>query len=408
MGFYCLSVRSRRSGLASLEKLPTPKALELTRHLLARLPGGEGVPLRTCNRFELYFWVPQAWDARFAARLRRLRLAPRQEFLQDEEVVEHLYSVAAGLDSELIGEDEILGQIRNSYRDATEQGWTGREMAELFERALHAGRRVRHETALNKGVTSLSRLAIHEARRTLPQLEKARVGIFGSGQMGEKILGRLLKEGVTQITVSARTEDRRKALEAKWPVRAIPPGELVRHLGQLDAIFCAIESQTPLLVLSPETVHGRTGPLAIVDLGVPSNVRRKGRVSGVRVTDMRQLRDASRRISRGKARSIQEARGIVRGEVELFRKNREERDVARFAERLLAQAEKVAGEERTKARTLLNGSGNVDVVLQNLSSSLIKRLLLPSIVSLKNLSPPERTKAIEVAQRLFLTPSSEE
>ncbi len=405
MGLLCLSVRSRRSGLASLDKLSDRKAQDLLRRTLRHHPTTAGVALRTCNRFELYFSMPDGVEPAVRRFIGSFRLDPHQELYAGVRVVEHLFEVSAGLDSELIGEDEIQGQVRSAYQTATNAGFTDRALSELFERAIHVGKRVRNETHLHDGVTSLARLAIEQARREHPDLTRTRIGVLGAGQMGGKILSRLLRDGARNVTVAARSERRRTELRSQGGFEAVTPGELARNLKRFDVVFCAAETQRPLLLISPETTRGRDTALTVVDLGVPPNLGVRGHPHQFSRFTMEDLRRESHRISLGKAGSIQSARRIVREESREFARVQEERDIARFAERLLAQAEMVAREEREKALSLLGSPPEVETVIRNLSTSLIKRLLLPSIVSLRSLSPEERTKAIAVAERLLIVPT---
>ncbi len=402
MGLLCLSVRSRRSGLQSLDKLPASRAEELLHKTLQLFPGAAGVALRTCNRFELYFSMPEGSVAAVERLLGSFPGDPLQEVLRGEAVVSHLFEVTAGLDSELIGEDEIQGQVRTALKSATSEGCVDPELSELFERAIHVGRKVRRETRLHAGVSSLSRLAIDQVVGGKTDLKSLRFGILGSGQLGMKILDRLLRDGVRDIVVTARTAERRRQLREEWKVRTVPPRQLTRELSQFDVLFCAADGERPLLTLTSRSLGSRKGALTVVDLGVPPNLELKGRPRKVRLVTMADLQVESRRISRRKAGAIRESQRIVREETRSYVRLQEEQDVARFAERLLAQAEKVAQEEGTKALSMLSSPQDAEAVIRGLSKSLIKRLLLPSIVTLRDLSPAERAKAIEVAERLLI------
>lgn len=404
MGYLCLSVSSRRSGLASVEKIPASIANGIVKEVVSAFPGSEGVPLRTCNRVEVYFHTPDAQHQDLKSHIQSLRLAPRQNLTEQGKVVEHLFMVSSGLDSELIGEDEVLGQVRSAYLTAKEKGEVHRELSELFERAVHVGRRVRNESSIGGGHTSLSRLAIEEARRWCPSLESVRIGILGSGQMGEKILSGLISGGATDITVTSRGLQKRKALSETWPVHAKSPSALIKSLSDIDVLFCAAESEKPILTLKRESIKRRTRPIVIVDLGVPPNVHSESNLPSVHLTTMRSLQRLSRLLSRQKYVAARVAKAIVADEVQLFLKEREDRDVAQFAEKLFRRAERIANEEQLKTLRKLKGNGTDAIVLRNMTASMIKRLLLPTVTALKTVPPAKRSGAINFAERLLTDP----
>lgn len=400
MPLISIHVTSKRSGLDALEKLTSERAHALSRAIVSRFPGSEVVTLRTCNRFEAYLSVPERDGERVRKWVDRSRFAPDQFILSDRATVSHLFSVAAGLDSELIGEDEVLGQVRSAYLKAKERGEARSELVYLFERAIFTGRRVRQETGLSSGMRSLSRLAIEEVRKVLPDLPSRDIGILGSGEMGEKILSRLVAERATRVTIASRMDARRRELAGKWGVPIVTPKELWARLSTLDVLFCASDPERPVRVLSRKTLR-RNSPLVVVDLGMPRNIQVKRVGQWVRLIDLKELQRLSRQISKRKTSRVPAARAIVHEEAQRYVDHIHERDVAHFADQLLSRAFAIASDESLRAATHFNREGTHEKTLDNFGRAIVKRLLLPSLARLKSLPESERSDVMRSAAYLL-------
>ncbi len=399
MVLVSLHVTSRRSGLDTLERFTAGRAETLARSITSRFPGSECVVVRTCNRFEIYLAVAEADGPKARAALSRRPLARGQDVLSGFDTVLHLFSVAAGLDSELLGEDEVLGQVRTSYVEAKERGEARTELGPLFERAIFTGRRVRKETGISRGCRSLSGLAIGEARKVYPDLKDRAIGILGTGEMGRKILARLLDEGAEHVEIASKTDVRRAQLSSEWPVPVLSPEALLARLDHLDVLFCAAETERPYEVMLEQRRRG--SPLVVVDLGMPRNLRVAAGRGRIRRVDLRALQRLSRQESRQKDAMVPRAMTIVEEEAQQYLRVQQESDVARFAEGILSRAYAVAQEEGERAFAKLSGDHDPRETLDRYGQSIVKRLLLPSVNRLKGLSPEERRTVLRSIALLF-------
>jgi glutamyl-tRNA reductase len=256
--------------------------------LVERGVAAEGVLLSTCNRTELYLSLPDL--GRGEAAVRELLAARAGETAErmsrylyvhrDRQAVEHLFRVAAGLDSMVLGEPQIQGQVREAYRAARETSSlagpvVGTVLNRLFQTALGVGGRVRSETELGQGAASISSAAVELAKKIFGSLQGRRALVLGAGEMSEVTLECLRAEGVRSCVVANRTYDRATELAERWGGRAVRWEALGGELPGVDIVICSTSAPHP--VLTRERVHaalphGAARPLCIIDIAIPRDV----------------------------------------------------------------------------------------------------------------------------------------
>src|SRR5678815_4239446 len=255
----------------------TPQALSD----LARQPGvNEAMILSTCNRTELYVdvapgaeTVPQRW----LSEQHRLTQGRIDEFLYhhtDDAAVRHLFRVAAGLDSAVLGEPQILGQVKDAYQAAAERHCTGPLLRGLFERSFLVGKRVRRETALGEGAVSVSFEAVAIARKIFARLEGRRVLVVGAGDISTLTAQHLRAGGVGEILIASRTAAHSQALAEQVNGFAVPWSEMIPALGTADIVITATGASRPIITRAhvEAVTRRRSDPLYIIDLAVPRDV----------------------------------------------------------------------------------------------------------------------------------------
>ena len=266
---------------------------------------GEAVVLSTCNRTELYLSGPHP-DAAVGRGLglmsHRLGLAEdlalRHLYVHRERhAVQHLLRVAAGLDSMILGEPQIQGQVRDAYAAAREAGAdhpvVGPALNRLFQSALAAGGRVRSETGLGIGAASISSAAVELAKKIFGSLRGRRALVLGAGEMSEVTLECLRSEGVRSTIVANRTWDRARELADRWGGEAIRWESFAAALPQVDIVVCS--TAAPLPVVTVERMrdalpNGVNRPLCILDIAVPRDVEPEvGNEAGVFLYDIDDL-----------------------------------------------------------------------------------------------------------------------
>ena len=241
----------------------------------------ELIIISTCNRIEIYAASNQLAYGELEAFLSDARSVPVEELhpylyrFKDVEVARHLFDVAAGLDSLVIGEPQILGQITRALELARGQNAAGPTLNRLFQAAIHAGKRARTETAIGRNPASVSSLAASVAEKTLGYIKQASVVVLGAGEMAELTVEALRKRGVEKIRVVNRTQERAHALADRWGAEAATFESLSESLCQADILISS--TGAPHLVLSGQMVADvmRTRPersLVLIDIAVPRDI----------------------------------------------------------------------------------------------------------------------------------------
>jgi len=244
---------------------------------------GEAVVLSTCNRVEIYAVVPELDGAldqleRFLGRHGRVagtELCARLYRYTEPQSVAHLFRVTSGLDSMVLGEGEILYQVKRAYELAQRHGATGKLFHGLFQRALNAAKAVRTQTSIGRGGTSVGTVAVELAEKIFGELSTATVLLVGAGKIGELALRRLAKRGVQEVRIMNRSRERAALLAKRYAGIPVPLEQLGEQLLEADILITS--TTAPRYLLSREDVvaampkrHHR--PLCVVDLGVPRNI----------------------------------------------------------------------------------------------------------------------------------------
>jgi glutamyl-tRNA reductase len=265
----------------------------------------EAVIISTCNRLEVYAVVGceavTGWQMveSYLARLQgvpQAELRPHLYFLEGHEAVDHLFRVAAGLDSMILGEPQILGQVTSALSAAQNSKTSGPILSHLFERAVHAGKRARAETEIGRHTTSTSHAAVQLVRDKLGSLDQVHVLVVGAGEMADVAAHALRDQGVRQLTFINRTYARAEELARQFQGRALNWYHLPAALAMADAVVTA--TGAPHIVIHHDDVaqimqQRAHRPLLFVDIAVPRDVEEAvGRLPGVFRHDIDDLQTA--------------------------------------------------------------------------------------------------------------------
>ena len=243
----------------------------------------EGVILSTCNRLEVYTLVkdPETAIKGVIKLLSRSCETPADVFsehlyyLKDDDAVQHLFKVAAGLDSMVLGEPQILGQITDAYEAALSQGAAGTVLSAMFRAAIHGGKRVRTETRIGVNPASISSVAARLANELLGDLSSQHVVLIGAGEMGAVAVRALRKRGVTKITVANRTYRNAEELASEWNGKAITFQQLPDVLTSSDIIITCTGAPHTIIdrkLIEPSVMARNGKPLFLIDIAVPRDV----------------------------------------------------------------------------------------------------------------------------------------
>jgi glutamyl-tRNA reductase len=406
--------------LAGLHQRTAPLAL---REQLARvatdLPGAlarlrtvadEGFVVSTCNRIELCALVhaPRGehdvrrllleWEA-----LASDALLPHVYTLSGDEAVRHLFRVAAGLDSMVVGEAQIVAQLKVAMRAAHDAGMLGHVLQRLLQSALAAGKRVRTQTGIARAPVSVVSVALDLARQTLRSLEGRRVTIVGAGRMAELALKHLHAERAIEIRVVGRTPARAAALAERYGVASAPLTELEGAVRASDLVVCCTAAPEVVLdaALVERATEGRSTPLLLLDLAVPRDVDPRAaalpRAKLFDVDDLQAVSEANRATRRAE---IADAEVLLHAEAERFAAWWAAQRVVPTIRALKERAEAIRAAElrRTLAR-LPELREREQEAIQALSAAIVNKLLHEPITTLKD--PHFGGDLADAVQQLF-------
>ena len=310
--------------------LPSGRASRVLAELTDHEAVHEAVALFTCNRTELYLVAADPVEAESAA----LAILSRQAGLRPTELlgaiyslratdaVEHLFAVTAGLDSMIVGESEIQGQVKRAYELALVEGVTGPVSNRLFRDALAAGKRVRSETGIARSNVSVSTVAVQLATDFLGSLGGKRVLVIGAGENAELTARALRDRGVETLFVANRRYDRALGLAQRFGGRAVTFEDMPQELEHADIVVTS--TGAPHQIIGREELQyvaaSRLGrPLVLIDLAVPRDIEPSVRdCPGIALYDMDDLQRAVTANMGAREAEAEEARGLLRGEVERF------------------------------------------------------------------------------------------
>ena len=377
-------------------------------------PIRESVILSTCNRVELL----AAGKGDVAGQMQRdwaqarhatpAELAPYVYVYKNREAIRHLFSVASSLDSMVIGEPQILGQLKTAYRKAVSSHSTGAILNRLLHKAFSVAKRVRTETSVASSAVSISYAAVELAKRIFGDMHAHNAMLVGAGEMAELAAKHLLQAGISEILVANRTFSRGQDLARQFSGRVIPFEKMTAYLTEVDIIITSTAAQESLIrARDIRTVLKirKNRPMFFIEIAVPRNIDPD--VNGLDnvylydIDDLREVVEENQAIRRDEALK---ANGIVNEEVEHFTAWLTSLDVQPTIVDLIHRSEEIGHKELEKT---LKRLGHVDEAtheaLEALVGAMVKKLNHDPIMFLKNdgMAQEGNTQRISLVRRIF-------
>ncbi len=375
----------------------------------------EAVILSTCNRTEIYAVIEdqQIGYALLADYLSFTHNIPIRTFLPHlyyhigEDAVRHLFTVTAGVDSMILGEPQILGQVREAFAQAQEVGTVGKYLSLLFRCALHTGKRVRTETRISQGAASVSHATVEIARQMLGEMGKCHIAVIGAGEMG-KLLTLCFKDaGCNEFTVVSHNFSHAQELASVYEgANAIEFSALDDALLKADLALTLLDSPTIIIdyahtVQLSQQRKGRM--LYIIDLAVPRNVESDVcEVPGIQIFDIDDLQSVVQSNMKLRLQEMEHIEAILDEEVRDFNEEWRSTLVAPIITALRQKAEDIRQSELAKALPKLRDLSDKDLhIVQTLTTRIINRLLHEPVSELRAKGDPEQAELIR--ELFFLT-----
>jgi glutamyl-tRNA reductase len=352
--------------------------------------------LSTCNRFEIYV-VAVSWNrgvkevAEWMSKTSGISVEDLMEhlfILRDQDATQHLFRVSSGLDSLVLGEGQILAQVKQVLKVGQEVSGFGRNLTGLFKQAITAGKRVRTETNISAGAVSVSSAAVELAVMKLPAggISRVNVLIVGAGKMSKLLVKHLISKGCTRMNIVNRSEQRVVDLQTEFPDARItyePLSEMLRCTGEADLVFTSTSSEVPLFMkenvenLSPAS-QASGGVRHFIDIAVPRNVAAcLSDLSGTRVYNVDDLKEVVAANKEDRRRKAADAQLIIDDEIRNFEAWRDSLETVPTIKKLRSYAERVRKSELEKCLSRMpeDLTTKQKRALEDLSRGIINKLL---------------------------------
>jgi glutamyl-tRNA reductase len=379
------------------------------------MAASEMVILSTCNRVELYtahegpLPAPEAVAALLASRSGAPadRLVPALYQHRGPDAVRHLFRVASSLDSMVVGEAQILGQVKDAYMAAQEAGATGRIFNRLFQQALHVAKRVRATTSIGERNVSVPSVAARLAEKVFQDLSTKTMVLLGAGETGELTAAAFRNRGLTGVHVVNRTLENARDLASRFGGQAHGFDELARVLPLGDIVIACVASDS--FVLSVQDVRSalearRCEPMFLIDIAVPRNINPEAnRIDNVYLFDIDDLESILQQNIIEREREAERCAPLIDEETRTFFREVAPPDVATLLEALREKLRQIGDEESQRTLAKLNGlSPGLREEIADLARRIVAQILQPSSDSIRHEALDGQShRIIELTRKLF-------
>lgn len=412
--FRCAPLELRERVAYNLEETE-----ELLVHLMAREEIAEAYLLSTCNRTEIYL-QPRNDEIAYATAVEMVfhRRSPEMTrpghlyVKREEEAARHLLAVAAGLESMVLGEPEILGQLRQAAALAEALGSSGTLLRRLLRTASSAGKRSRSETGISTGAVSLGYTVVELAKNIYTDFEASRVLVVGAGETARMVTRNLIEKGIGRLTVSNRTRERAETFCEEFSLaRSVPFKERIAAAADADIVVVTTGAEEPVITRAHLEAAIKERPsrkLLVVDLGVPRNVEpAAARIENVFLHSLDSLETLIERNLRKRREEVPRVEELIRQELGRFRSWYRGLEAEPLIARLQKQAERIRRQELEAARSRFPQEMHPD--LDRLTRSLVRKILHhPSVTLRRSDDADNHLPRLELVRELFHLDEEEE
>jgi len=407
-----IGVNYKRAPLATLDAL-TIRDLPAFYNLLNHVTGIRGAVLvQTCNRVDMFLdadtlevneKVLWNWALQSKFKLHELRRLAEQR--TEEQVLEYLVSLASGLESMLLGENQILGQLKSSLIEARGLAASSPTLSNAFEISIAAGAQVRRQTGIGKGTVSLGSAALKLAEESLGPLDRVSVLLLGTGEIGMIISKALKARRVTDVTVAGRTRQRTESFCRTFGGKPSEIRKVVSQLGLYRLVVVATRATGYLLtreIVAPQLDSNEDIKLMILDLSVPRNASPDlEQLKGVLIKTIDDLRGITEQAVSLRKTLAKEARPKVEQAAERISALLRRKEAEPMVSDLFQRADKIRREELERALSKLSLSDDQREVLERMSLSLVRKLLAQPVVNLREAAKKGDSRVLTVAGQIF-------
>ena len=396
---------------------PGDQLVPTLRSLRGRLPDScEAALVSTCNRTELYVGTGDAsaqaltepaldWFAQVGG-MRTDALQRHFYVLQDAGAARHAFRLASGLSSMVVGETQILGQLKQAVREADTAGTLGTTLHQLFQRSFAVAKEVRSGTQIGMHTVSLAAAIVRLAARLFDDFGRLEILFLGAGEMAAPVLAHLSARSPGRLTIANRSIERGAALAARFGAESIGLADALPRLAEFDVVVSCTASPVPVIGMGAveRAIRARRRrPMLMVDLAVPRDIEAEiSKLPDVYLYSLDELEQIVQSGSEKRSAAVGEAETIIESGVQEFVRWLDTRQTVPLIHALQAQAETWRAAELARARKLLARGDSVDAVLEALSRGLTQKMLHGPMAGLQGTQGEERAALTQTLSTLYL------
>jgi glutamyl-tRNA reductase len=407
-----LSISYRQASVDEIERARLADPDAAIRRLVAREGISEAMVLQTCNRVELYAVSDEPEAILSFARVEGLPWET-MSLHEGDACLRRLLRLACGLDSMIVGEDQVLGQLKAAYLHAEKCGTLGPTLSAVVMKAMNAGKRARQETRINKGSVSIGSAAVDLAETVLGDLRGKTILVVGAGEMGTLVANAISEKSLRAIYVANRTFEQAEKLASNLRGTAVRLERICDYIGSADVAICA--TGAPHLIITKKMVEEckGSGPLLIIDIANPRNVEPSAdEVPGVtlfNIDGLRRISEANLEMRRQEAARVE---AIIDEELVLLDRDLRRRLADQAISRLYRRTDEVRLNELSRAISRLGSAGELSEkqvrIIQEFSTALTGKILARPARKLRLAAERCDEQYLRTAQELFDLPVEEE
>jgi glutamyl-tRNA reductase len=356
----------------------------------------EYLKIKTCNRSELYLVSDDFYLDNFNFR----------NFVveTDDDALKHLLRLSCGLESMIIGEDQILGQIKDVRKKGSSEGYAGDILKTVFTKAIHVGQSVRKRTNINKGSISIGSAAVELAESVHGDLKCKKVLVIGAGKMGTLVAKALAEKHLKAIVVANRTYNRATCLAKELGGYAIHFDRLDEAMTDADVIISATGAPHPILTykkVKNAVSTEKCNEMVMVDIANPRDIEEDIKELGIKLFNIDDLRGIAEKNRKMRESESEEAERIIEEELLLLKKSLKHLEVESLISNIRQTAEKIRIQETQKAVRMLGDMNGKEKIIDNLTNVVVDKIFSDIIRNIKNAAENDDKKLIETAECLF-------
>ncbi|OIQ84768.1 glutamyl-tRNA reductase [mine drainage metagenome] len=386
--------------------------------LLSHRPGGDGpveaAILSTCNRTEIYCATsadPREALVHWLAQSRALsegELSSHSYRLVQDDTVRHAFRVASGLDSMVLGEPQILGQMKDAVRAAADTGTLGSTLGQMFQRTFAVAKEVRSTTEIGAHSVSMAAASVKLAETVFENLADCRVLFIGAGDMIELVATHFAARKPRHMAIANRTLERGARLAQQFGGEAMRLADVPQRLAEFDVVITSTASTLPIIGLGAAermVKQRRHKPVVMVDLAVPRDIEAEvGELADVYLYSVDDLTELVRTNSEKRQAAVEQAESIIESRVQGFLQWMDSREQVPLILQLQEQSRQWQNAELERARRMLARGESPEVVMDMLARNLSQKFMHNAYAAMHHTDPDHREQVARAVQRLFLTP----